>query len=79
MGVKHDGDALIVNLQHHPTGQDRDRTCDWVVAVGHQQPEDGLWRSLKGGSFPVVRIGDCLAPRRAHAAVVEGFRAAVAL
>jgi len=29
--------------------------------------------------FTLDRVGDCLSPRRAHAAVVEGQRAAVAL
>jgi mycofactocin system FadH/OYE family oxidoreductase 2 len=74
-----DGEGLIVNLQHHPTGQDRDRACDWVVCALHQQPEDELWRALAGSPFPVHRIGDCLAPRRAHAAIVEGHRVAVGL
>jgi 2,4-dienoyl-CoA reductase (NADPH2) len=74
-----DGDGLIVNLQHHPTGQDHDRACDWVVCALHQQPEDGLWRALAGSPFPLHRIGDCLAPRRAHAAIVEGHRVAVGL
>jgi mycofactocin system FadH/OYE family oxidoreductase 2 len=74
-----DGNGLVVNLQHHPTGQDRDRECDWVVCAVHQQPEDDLWRGLAGSPFPVHRIGDCLAPRRAHAAIVEGHRVAVSL
>ncbi len=74
-----DGEGLIVNLQHHPTGQDHDRACDWVVCALHQQPEDDLWRALSGSPFPVHRIGDCLAPRRAHAAIVEGHRVAVNL
>jgi mycofactocin system FadH/OYE family oxidoreductase 2 len=74
-----DGKALIVHFQHHPTGQDHDRICDWVVAAVHQQPEDELWRALAGSAFPVYRIGDCLAPRRAHAAIVEGHRVAVGL
>ncbi len=74
-----DGNGLVVNLQHHPTGQDQDRVCDWVVCAVHQQAEDDLWRSLAGSPFPVHRIGDCLAPRRAHAAIVEGHRVAVSL
>jgi 2,4-dienoyl-CoA reductase (NADPH2) len=74
-----DGEGLIVNLQHHPTGQDHDRACDWVVCALHQQPEDDLWRALAGSPFPLHRIGDCLAPRRAHAAIVEGHRVAVGL
>jgi mycofactocin system FadH/OYE family oxidoreductase 2 len=74
-----DREGLVVNLQHHPTGQDHDRACDWVVCTLHQQPEDDLWRALAGAPFPVHRIGDCLAPRRAHAAIVEGHRVAVSL
>jgi 2,4-dienoyl-CoA reductase (NADPH2) len=74
----HDG-GVAVRLQHHPTGQDRMFECDWVVACTHQEPEDALWQALKGAPFPVFRIGDCLAPRRAHAAVVEGYRVAVSL
>jgi 2,4-dienoyl-CoA reductase (NADPH2) len=29
--------------------------------------------------FAVYRVGDCLSPRRAHAAVIEGQRVAVSL
>ncbi|MBV9661312.1 MAG: mycofactocin system FadH/OYE family oxidoreductase 2 [Acidimicrobiales bacterium] len=79
MGVDREGDKLVVRLQHHPTGTNRDRVCDWVVSVTHQQPEDGLWREMRDGPVPVHRIGDCLAPRRAHAAVIEGYRVAVSL
>jgi 2,4-dienoyl-CoA reductase (NADPH2) len=71
--------GVTLTVQHHPTGTDQTRACDWVVVAGHQQPEDELWRELRGSSFPVHRIGDCLAPRRAHAAVIEGHRVAVAL
>jgi 2,4-dienoyl-CoA reductase (NADPH2) len=70
---------VVLSLQHHPTGTDLERTCDWVVCSVHQQPVDQLWRDLQGSSFAVHRIGDCLAPRRAHAAVIEGHRVAVGL
>ncbi len=70
---------VVLTLQHHPTGRDQERICDWVVCSVHQQPEDDLWRALKDGAIPTHRIGDCLAPRRAHAAVIEGHRVAVAL
>ncbi len=73
------GTHLVLHLQHHPTGEDRDRTCDWVVCALHQQPEDALWHELRGSEFAVYRVGDCLAPRRAHAAVVEGHRVAIAI
>jgi len=82
MGVSSAGDgsgALELLLQHHPTGTDEVRTCDWVVCAVHQRPEDDLWHALDGAPFEVHRVGDCLAPRRAHAAVIEGNRVAVAL
>ncbi len=74
-----DGPPIALQLQHHPTGADQVRRCDWVVCAVHQQPEDDLWRALDGAPFEVHRVGDCLAPRRAHAAVIEGHRVAVAL
>ena len=70
---------LVLQLQHHPTGTDQTRHCDWVVCSVHQRPDDDLWHALAGAPFEVHRIGDCLAPRRAHAAVIEGHRVAVAL
>lgn len=73
--------ALHLNLQHHPTGTDRNRDCDWVVVAGHQMPEDELYQALNTSGIGAVlhRVGDCLAPRRAHAAVIEGHRVAAAL
>lgn len=68
-----------VRLLHHPTGVEEERVVDWVVFAGPPTPEDGLWRALRGGPVPVHRVGDCLAPRRAHAAVLEGRRAAHAV
>jgi 2,4-dienoyl-CoA reductase (NADPH2) len=79
MGAEATEKGMLLRLQHHPTGTDRARECDWVVAVTHQQPEDDLWPALSSGPVPVHRVGDCLAPRRAHAAVVEGHRVAVGL
>ena len=70
---------LVLTLQHHPTGRDEERVCDWVVCSLHQRAVDGLWRDLRSDPFPVHRVGDCLAPRRAHAAVIEGHRVAVSL
>ncbi len=81
-----DGDAapgrvgpVVLALQHHPTGTDVQRRCDWVVCAVHPQVDDELWRALRHCGRPVHRVGDCLAPRRAHAAVVEGHRVAVSL
>ncbi len=67
-----DGDGL--HLLHHPTGRDDVRTCDWVVLASPQRADDGLYRELRGGPWELHRVGDCVAPRRAHAAVVDGDR-----
>ncbi|MGO9296072.1 MAG: mycofactocin system FadH/OYE family oxidoreductase 2 [Streptosporangiaceae bacterium] len=72
-------DGVTLSLLHHPTGQPAERDCDWVVCAVHQAPEDELWQELKAASFEVHRVGDCVTPRRAHAAVIEGHRVAVAL
>ncbi len=71
--------GVVLALQHHPTGTDQERACDWVVCAVHQEPEDDLFHALDGAPFEVHRVGDCLTPRRAHAAVVEGERVAVSL
>jgi pyruvate/2-oxoglutarate dehydrogenase complex dihydrolipoamide dehydrogenase (E3) component len=81
MGVQDpaDGSDVMLTLQHHPTGTDHQRDCDWVVCSVHQSPEDELWRQLRTQPFAVYRVGDCVSPRRAHAAVIEGHRVAVGL
>jgi mycofactocin system FadH/OYE family oxidoreductase 2 len=79
MGAAADGSAVVLSLLHHPTGGTSERRCDWVVCAVHQEPADELWRALADAPFPVYRAGDCVTPRRADAAVVEGHRVAVAL
>jgi 2,4-dienoyl-CoA reductase (NADPH2) len=49
-----------------------------VLAV-HANPVEWLYRDLKTAGVSVERVGDCVAPRRAHAAVVEGERAGAAV
>ncbi len=66
--------GIELELVHHPTGEASQRVADWVVVATHQTPEDALWRALSGAPFEVHRAGDCLAPRRAHCAVIEGHR-----
>ncbi len=73
------GSGVELALLHHPTGESARRVCDWVVCAVHQAPEDSLWQQLRAAPFEVHRIGDCVTPRRAHAAVIEGHRVAVAL
>lgn len=74
-----DGRRVTVDRLHHPTGTTAPIEVDWVVCAVHQQPEDELWQALRSAPFPVHRVGDCLTPRRAHAAVIEGDRVAMAL
>ncbi|MDH4077606.1 MAG: FAD-dependent oxidoreductase [Acidimicrobiia bacterium] len=70
--------AGTLTLLHHPTGANETRSPDWVVLAVPPRPADELYLSLAGralgAEWLVRRIGDCLAPRRAHAAVVEGQR-----
>ena len=77
MGAGPDGVVLL----HHPTGIEERREVDWVVCAVPPSPEDGLYFALRGAAPRLVvrRVGDCVAPRRAHAAVIEGERAGAAL
>ena len=70
-------DGTTLTLLHHPTGADVVRTPDWVVLAVPAAPDEQLYLELKAAGVRVERVGDCVAPRRAHAAVVEGERAGV--
>jgi 2,4-dienoyl-CoA reductase (NADPH2) len=72
-------DGRALQLLHHPTGRNEVRTPDWVVLAVPSQPVEWLYQELKAAGWSVDRIGDCLAPRRAHAAVIEGERVGAAL
>ena len=62
-------------LLHHPTGVNQTRSADWIVLAVPPTPVEWLYRDLVTAGASVERVGDCLAPRRAHAAVVDGDRA----
>lgn len=66
--------AGTLHLLHHPTGQMHERTPDWVVTAVPGEPAEDLYLALRDRDVPVRRVGDCVAPRRAHAAVVDGER-----
>jgi mycofactocin system FadH/OYE family oxidoreductase 2 len=81
-------DGRTLSLLHHPTGEMRQRAPDWVVLAVPANPVEGLYLELKAGGggsgigvahIEVHRVGDCVAPRRAHAAVVDGERVGAAL
>jgi 2,4-dienoyl-CoA reductase (NADPH2) len=70
-----DGEAGQLVVQHHPTGTERRIDADWVVLAVPPTPLDALYHELAGrDGIEVHRAGDCVAPRRAHAAVIEGDR-----
>ena len=73
-----------VQLLHHPTGRSETRQVDWVVLAVPAVPDDALYLALRQAptgpsALAVHRVGDCVAPRRAHAAVIEGERVGAAL
>lgn len=71
--------GATVNLLHHPTGQMETRTPDAIVLSIPNSPVEALYHELKAAGVSVDRVGDCVAPRRAHAAVIDGQRAGVAV
>jgi mycofactocin system FadH/OYE family oxidoreductase 2 len=48
---------------------------DTVVLAIHRKADCRLYTALKGRVTELHRIGDCVAPRRAHAAIIEGEKA----
>lgn len=75
MGVE----GHTVNLQHHPTQQMFTRSPDWLVLAVPSAPADGLYHELSEAGVDVARVGDAVAPRRAHAAVIDGERVGATL
>jgi len=75
MGVE----GRILNLQHHPTGAMQTREPDWVVLAVPSTPADALFHELRARGVEVERVGDAVAPRRAHAAVIDGERVGAAI
>ncbi len=72
-------DGTTLTLLHHPTGVNQERTPDWVVLAVPANPAEQLYLDLRAAGVAATRVGDCVAPRRAHAAVVEGDRAGAAI
>ena len=79
MGMGEPAQRRVLNLLHHPTGTNVTRSPDWVVLAVPGNPVEWLYNDLKAAGVSVERVGDCVAPRRAHAAVIEGERAGAAL
>ena len=73
-------DQDTVYLQHTASGDPvlLDEVDTLVLAQGHA-PQDGLLAALADYPGEVVAAGDCLAPRTAEEAVLEGLKAGWAL
>ncbi|WP_370945607.1 mycofactocin system FadH/OYE family oxidoreductase 2 [Amycolatopsis sp. cg5] len=72
-------DGVTLQVLRHTTGENLELTADWIVLAVHARPADELWASLSTMDLKAYRVGDCLTPRRAHAAVIEGHRAGASL
>ena len=64
----------ILSVLHHVSGRMIDVHADWVVLAVPATPADSLGHELSAAGFDVRRVGDVVAPRRAHAAVIDGDR-----
>ena len=72
-------DGRTATLFHAFTNEERQEDYDTVVLCFYNKATDDLYFGLKGKVKELVRVGDCLAPRDAQAAVREGELAARAL
>lgn len=68
--------GLVLDVLHHLTGEVTPWEADWVV---HGGPPAPVVPDLDAGGVPVVRVGDCVAPRGIDAAVREGTAAGESL
>jgi hypothetical protein len=59
---------------HHVSGRMLEVAADLVVLAVPGSPADALYVELSVSGVDVRRVGDCLAPRRAHSAVIDGDR-----
>ena len=85
-GISMDTDLVVVGVEggalqllRHPTGEMLSKAADWVVLAVPARAEDALYTELRDRGVDVHRVGDCVAPRRAHAAVIDGDRVGAAL
>jgi NADPH-dependent 2,4-dienoyl-CoA reductase/sulfur reductase-like enzyme len=72
-------DGTTLTLLHHPTGTNVERVPSWVVLAVPANPAEQLYLDLRAAGITAERVGDCVAPRRAHAAVIEGERAGASI
>jgi mycofactocin system FadH/OYE family oxidoreductase 2 len=63
-----------LNVLHHVSGNMHEIPADLVVLAVPGSPVDALYRELLAEGIALHRVGDALAPRRAHSAVIDGDR-----
>ncbi|MEJ3656925.1 mycofactocin system FadH/OYE family oxidoreductase 2 [Actinomycetes bacterium KLBMP 9759] len=75
VGISGGPPGIMLDVLHHTVGSTARVRHDWVVCAVPPEPVDELWHELRDSGVPVWRVGDCVAPRRADAAIREGFAA----
>lgn len=86
-GIRRTPNVSIISIEgraaqgvnNYTGGQVQFEDVDTVVLAVSGRANDSLYLALKGCAPELHRIGDCLAPRRAHAAIFEGERVGRAL
>ncbi|TVR97119.1 MAG: mycofactocin system FadH/OYE family oxidoreductase 2 [Rhodospirillales bacterium] len=65
-------DGVVTALHNYSGQMVTFPKADTVVLAIHRRANDGLYDALQDSGVEVHGIGDCAAPRRAHAAIIEG-------
>jgi mycofactocin system FadH/OYE family oxidoreductase 2 len=65
-------DGVVTALHNYSGQMVTFPKVDTVVLAIHRKADDYLYEALDGSGFELHRAGDCVAPRRAHAAIIEG-------
>lgn len=73
--VQRVGGGVVIGVDRFSREEQRIDGVDLVVAITHDEPDEGLYFALKEAGQRVVRAGDCIAPRRLSQAILEGYRA----
>lgn len=69
-----------VVIEDRFNAEQHELAAESLIHAGHRLPESTLWDELAGhDELHVQRIGDAVAPRSIHDAILEGRRAALAL
>jgi len=64
--------STVIVFNHYSGQEWRIDGVDTVVRAAPPQANDALYFALKGRVKELYRVGDCVAPRRVEAAILEG-------